>query len=128
MRLSGVTAPLVIQGAVDSAVFETYVEDVLAPQLHPGDVVVWDNVSPHKAAAAVQAVQRAGATLIPLPPMSPDLDPIEEMYSKVKAALRSAGARTREAVIEAIGSAPRQVSTQDILGWFKSRASYAMQA
>jgi transposase len=128
MRLSGVTAPLVIHGAVDTAVFETYAEDVLAPQLHPGDVVVWDNVAPHKATAAVKAVNQAGATLVPLPPMSPDLDPIEEMYSKVKGALRSAGARTTEAVIEAIGSALKQVSLQDISGWFKSRASYAMQA
>jgi transposase len=128
LRLSGVTAPLVIHGAVDAAVFETYTQDVLAPQLHPGDVVVWDNVPPHKARAAVKAVQRAGATLVPWPPMSPDLDPIEEMYSKVKGALRSAGARTTEAVIEAIGSALKKVSTQDILGWFMSRASYAMQA
>jgi transposase len=127
MRLSGVTAPMVIQGAVDSAVFSTYVEDVLAPQLHCGDVVVWDNVSPHKAIAAVEDVQRAGATLIPLPPMSPDLDPIEEMFAKVKSALRSANARTRETVIAAIGSALKQVSTQDIAGWFNSRASYAMQ-
>jgi transposase len=128
MRLSGVTAPLVIQGAVDSAAFETYVEDVLAPQLHPGDVVVWDNVAPHKAAAAVQAVRRTGATLIRLPSMSADLDPIEEMFSKLKTALRSAGARTKEILIEAIGSALRQMSTKDILGWFNSRASYAMQA
>ena len=128
LRLSGVTAPLVIPGAVDTATFEAYVEHGLAPQLHPGDVVVWDNINPHKSAAAREAVGRAGATVVPLPPVSPDLDPIEEMYSKVKGALRSAGARTTEAVIAAIGSALRQVSTRDAFGWFKSRASYAMQA
>ena len=117
LRLSGVTAPLVIHGATDTAAFETYVEQVLAPQLHPGDVVVWDNLRPHKATAAVEAVETGRArTLIPLPPWSPDLDPIEEMYSKVKGALRSAGARTTEAVIEAIGSALKQVSPARHLG------------
>src|SRR5262249_11409216 len=126
-RLSGVTAPFVIDGAVDTAAFETYVQDVLAPQLHPGDVVVWDNVNPHKAAEAVKAVRGMGAQVIRLPPVSPDMDPIEEMFSKVKGALRSAGARTSEAVIEAIALALRQISIKDILGWFKSRASYAMQ-
>lgn len=127
MRLSGVTAPMVIHGAVDKPTFETYAEDVLAPTLHPGDVVVWDNLSPHKAVAVVKAVRRRGAEVIPLPPVSPDMDPIEEMFSKIKGALRSAGARTTDAVIEAIGSALKSVSTQDILGWFKSRASYAMR-
>jgi transposase len=127
VRLSGVLAPIVIHGAVDTATFETYVQNVLAPQLHPGDVVVWDNLNPHKVAAAAEAVERMGAKVIRLPPVSPDLDPIEEMFSKLKGALRSAGARTSEAVIEAIGSALRPISTQDISGWFKSRAAYAMQ-
>lgn len=127
LRLSGVTAPIVIPGAVDSAAIETYVQDVLAPQLHPGDVVVWDNINPHKATAAVKALRRMGAKVVPLPPVSPDLDPIEEMFSKLKGALRSAEARTSEAVIEAIGSALRKISPRDILGWFRSRASYAMQ-
>ena len=128
LRLSGVTAPLVIPGAVDTAAFETYVQDALAPQLHPGDIVIWDNINPHKATAAMKAVRRTGARVVPLPPVSPDLDPIEEMFSKVKAILRSAEARTSEAVIDAIGSALGQVSLSDILGWFKSRAAYAMQA
>jgi transposase len=127
VRRSGVTAPLVVHGAVDAATFETYVHDVLAPTLHPGDVVVWDNATPHKAEGAVESVRATGAFLIPLPPVSPDLDPIEEMFSKVKGALRSAGARTRDAVLEAIGTALRHVSTEDILGWFMSRAQYAMQ-
>ena len=128
LRLSGVTSPLVIRGATDTVTFESYVEQVLAPGLRPGDVVIWDNLQPHKAAAVAKAVKQAGATVVALPPMSPDMNPIEEMYSKVKGSLRAAGARTTEAVTEALGTALKHVSTQDILGWFKSRASYAMRA
>jgi hypothetical protein len=85
------------------------------------------NLQPHKAAAVVTAVEQAGARVVPLPPSSPDLTPIEEMYSKVKGALRAA-ARTVVAIYAAIGPALRDVSPQDILGWFQSRAAYAMQS
>ena len=105
LRLSGVTAPLVFQGATDTAGFETYVEQALVPQPHPGDVVIWDNLKPHKAATVVAAVEQTGARVIPLPPSSPDLTPIEEMFSKVKGALKSAAARTTDAVTTAIGVA-----------------------
>jgi transposase len=128
MRLSGVTAPMIIEGATDAAAFESYVEQVLVPQLHTGDVVIWDNLKPHQAKAAVEAVEHAGASLVPLPPWSPDLSPIEEMFSKVKGALRSASARTKVAVYAAIGRALRDVSPDDISGWFQSRASYAIQS
>ena len=84
LRLSGVSAPFVFPGATDTATFETYVGQALAPQLHPGDVVIWDNLTPHKAQSVVKAVERAGAKVIPLPPSSPDYSPIEEMFSKVK--------------------------------------------
>ena len=127
LRLSGVTAPLVFQGSTDTVTFETYVEQALVPQLHPGDVVIWDNLKPHKAKSVLEAIEGAGARLIPLPPSSPDYSPIEEMFSKVKGALKSAAARTTEAVTDAIGTALRDVTSQDILGWFKSRATYAMQ-
>jgi len=127
LRLSGVTAPLVFQGSTDTATFETYVEQALVPQLHPGDVVIWDNLKPHKVKSVLEAIEGAGARLIPLPPSSPDYSPIEEMFSKVKGALKSAAARTTEAVTDAIGTALRDVTSQDILGWFKSRATYAMQ-
>jgi transposase len=127
LRLSGVTAPLVFQGSTDTAAFETYVEQALVPQLHPGDVVIWDNLKPHKVKSVLEAIEGAGARLIPLPPSSPDYSPIEEMFSKVKGALKSAAARTTEAVTDAIGTALRDVTSQDILGWFKSRATYAMQ-
>jgi transposase len=128
LRLSGVTAPLVFSGATDTATFESYVEQVLVPQLHAGDVVIWDNLKPHKATAVVAVVEAAGATVVPLPPSSPDLSPIEEMFSKVKGALRSAAARTKDVLIDAIGNALRDVRPGDIAGWFRSRATYAMQA
>ena len=127
LRLSGVTAPVVFQGATNTAVFETYVRQALVPQLQAGDVVIWDNLKPHKAKAVVSAVGGAGAHVLPLPPWSSDMTPIEEMYSKVKGALRSVAARTTETLTAAIGSALHDISAQDILGWFQSRAAYAMQ-
>lgn len=128
LRLSGVTAPLVVPGATDTATFESYVEQALVPALRPEDVVIWDNLKPHKASAVVGAVEQAGAQVVPLPPSSPDLTPIEEMFSKVKESLRSAAARTTETVTSAIGSALHDVSPEDILGWFQSRAAYAFQS
>jgi transposase len=128
LRLSGVTAPVVFSGATDTAAFRSYVEQVLVPELRPEDVVIWDNLQPHKAQAVVAAVEQAGARVIPLPSSSPDLTPIEEMFSKVKGALRSAAARSTVAIHAAIGSALHEVSPQDILGWFQSRAAYAMQS
>jgi transposase len=128
LRLSGVTAPLVFPGATDTATFQSYVDQVLVPQLKPGDVVIWDNLQPHKAESVVRAVEAAKARVIPLPSSSPDLTPIEEMFSKVKSTLRSVAARTTEAITIAIGPALLDVSPQDILGWFQSRAAYAIQA
>src|SRR5438270_7019103 len=127
MRLSGVTATLAFPGATDTEVFETYVAEVLAPELKPGDVVIWDNLKPHQSEEAIEAVEAAGAEVVPLPPWSPDLAPIEEMFSKVKGSLRSAAARTKEAVYAAFGSALHDVTLGDIAGWFQDRAAYAMQ-
>src|SRR4051812_23874475 len=127
LRLSGVTATLAFPGATNASVFETYVEEVLAPELKPGDVVVWDNLKPHESEEAIEAVEAAGARVVPLPPWSPDLTPIEEMISKVKGSLRSAAARTKETVYEAFGSALHDVTLGDIAGWFQDRAAYAMQ-
>ena len=127
LRLSGVTAPLAFKGATDADIFESYVEDVLVPELKPGDVVIWDNLKPHKSEEAIEAVEAAGARVEPLPPWSPDLTPIEEMVSKVKGAMRSAAARTTEAVYWAFASALDDVTLDDITGWFRSRATYAMR-
>jgi transposase len=127
LRLSGVTAPLAFRGATNTDIFETYVQEVLVPQLKPGDVVIWDNLKPHKSEEAIEAIEAVGARVEPLPPWSPDLTPIEEMVSKVKGAMRSAAARTTEAVYGAFTSALHDVTLEDITGWFRSRAAYAMQ-
>src|SRR3954454_6630490 len=127
LRLSGVTAALAFPGATNTDVFEAYVQDVLVPELKPGDVVIWDNLKPHESEEAIAAVEAAGARVVPLPPWSPDLTPIEEMVSKVKGAMRSAGARTTNAVYWAFASALDQVTLEDIAGWFQSRAAYAMR-
>ncbi len=95
IRLGGVTAALAFPGATNSSLFKNYVEEVLVLELKPGDVVVWDNLTPHQSEEAVEAVERAGARVVPLPPWSPGLTPIEEMVSKVKNAMRSAVARRR---------------------------------
>jgi transposase len=127
LRLSGVTATLAFPGATNADVFETYVAEVLVPELNPGDVVVWDNLKPHESEEAIEAVESAGARVVPLPAWSPDYTPIEEMISKVKGALRSAGARTKETVDAAFGSALHDVTIENIAGWFQDRAAYAMQ-
>ena len=126
VRLSGVTAPFAFEGATDQPAFRTYAQQVLAPAVAAGDVVVWDNLQPHKDAAAVRAVEEAGAVVVPAPPWSPDLIPIEEMFSKVKEVLRSLAGRTTDAVYAALAAALEQVSPQDIRGWFQHRAAYAM--
>src|SRR4051812_34179636 len=105
LRLSGVTATLAFPGATNTDVFETYVEEVLVPELKPGDVVVWDNLKPRGAEEAIEAIEAAGARVVPLPPWSPDLTPIEEMVSKVKGSMRSAAGRTKEAAYAAYASA-----------------------
>src|SRR5215470_200677 len=127
LRLSGVTAALAFPGATHTDWFENYVADVLVPELKPGDVVVWDNLTPHQSEEAAEAVAAAGARLVPLPPWSPDLTPIEEMVSKVKGAMRAAAARTTETVYAAFASALHDVAPEDIAGWFRHRAAYAMQ-
>jgi transposase len=126
LRLAGVTAPFAFAGATDTPAFQTYAQRVLAPEVGPGDVVVWDNLQPHKDAEAIRAVEAAGAVVVPAPPWSPDLIPIEEMFSKVKEGLRAVAARTTEAIYAALGAVLAQVSPQDIQGWFHDRAAYAM--
>jgi transposase len=118
IRLDGSTAPMVIDGPTDADVFAAYVQHVLAPSLHIGDVVIMDNLSPHKMAAVEAAIHAAGAEVLFLPPYSPDLNPIEQMWSKVKAFLRALKARTQDGLLAGIRDALRSVNPDDVRGWF----------
>ena len=118
VRLDGSTACMAVDGPVDTQVFEAYVRSVLCPTLRSGDIVIMDNLSPHKSEPTLSLIKQAGAEVRFLPAYSPDLNPIENMWSKVKASLRSAEARTQLVLIEAIGSALRNVTRQDAMNWF----------
>jgi transposase len=120
LRLDGSTAAMVVEGATDRDVFEAYVLHVLIPSLREGDIVVLDNLAPHKTPGIVSAIEAAGAEVWFLPPYSPDLNPIEKMWSKVKEFLRAAKARTEEALLKAIGVALKTVCPSDAQGWFGS--------
>jgi transposase len=120
LRLDGSTTAMVIEGATDREVFEAYVQHVLIPTLRHGDVVVLDNLAPHKTPEIVAAIEAAGAQVWFLPPYSPDLNPIEKMWSKVKQFLRSAKARTKEALLNAIATALQSVCSSDAQGWYAS--------
>lgn len=118
VRLDGSTACMTIEGPTDTPVFQAYVRAILVPSLRPGDIVVMDNLSPHKNEHTVALIEQAGASVRFLPPYSPDLNPIEMMWSKVKALLRGAEARTAEQLQLAIAQALRRVTPQDAAHWF----------
>jgi transposase len=118
LRVSGPTAPMVIRGPVDTEVFRAYTQRVLVPTLNKGDIVVLDNLSSHKAPDIRECIEDAGATLRFLPPYSPDLNPIEMMWSKVKAYLRRAAARTETNLNDAVAHALQTVNIQDAQNWF----------
>lgn len=118
LRLDGSTACMTIEGAADTEVFQAYVRHVLCPTLRPGDVVIMDNLSPHKSEPTLSLITDAGAHILFLPAYSPDLNPIEKMWSKVKNFLRSAEARTETALIEAIAAALMTITPQDAINWF----------
>ena len=104
LRHDGVIAPFVLDGAMTGEVFRAYVEQMLAPALLPGDVVVMDNLPAHKVAGIKEAIRAAGASILYLPPYSPDLNPIEQLFAKLKALLRKAADRTQDALWDTIGS------------------------
>jgi len=118
MRLDGSTACMTIEGAADTEVFQAYVREVLCPTLRPGDIVIMDNLSPHKSEPTLSLITQSGAQILFLPAYSPDLNPIEKMWSKVKSCLRTAEARTHEALLQAIASALQSVTRQDAMNWF----------
>jgi transposase len=120
IRLNGSTACMALEGTTDTDSFRVYVAQVLVPTLQPGDMVVMDNLSPHKSDQTLALILAAGAQVLFLPAYSPDLNPIEKMWSKIKSLLRSAEARTPDELILAIGRALAQVTAQDAIGWFAS--------
>lgn len=120
IRLDGSTACMTVNGPTDTEVFRTYVRGVLVPTLRPGDLVIMDNLSPHKSELTLALFAAAGAEVLFLPPYSPDFNPIEKMWSKVKQSLRSAEARTEGDLLQAIAAALASVTAKDAIHWFAS--------
>ena len=118
VRLNGTTACMTIEGATNTGVFQAYVREVLVPSLRPGDIVVMDNLGAHKNELTVGLIEQAGAEVRFLPAYSPDLNPIEMMWSKVKALLRKAQARNHPDLLAAIASALNAVTPDDAIGSF----------
>ena len=124
VRLGGTCAPWVFEGAMDGEMFLAWLRQGLVPTLRPGDVVVLDNLATHKVAGVRETVEAAGARLRYLPPYSPDLNPIENLWSKIKGHLRRLAPRTAAELLQAVATAFADISVQDCLGFF-SHAGYA---
>jgi transposase len=118
LDVNGVRAMMTVEGATDAEVFETFLERVLLRKLKPGDIVVLDNVGAHKTADVRRLIRGIGARVLYLPPYSPDLNPIELCWSKLKALLREFGARTRHALDDAIRRAMDLIDGADATAWF----------
>jgi transposase len=127
MTLGGMGETMAVEGSTDQEVFEAYVEHALAPTLQAGQVVVMDNLSAHKPAKVRELIELRGCELIYLPAYSPDFNPIEEAFAKIKDMLRQAGARTKDALMGVLGEALSAVSAQDARGYFE-HAGYRLQA
>lgn len=125
LRVSGMIAPWCIDGAMDGAAFLTYVQGVLVPTLKPGDIVICDNLGSHKVEGVREAIEKAGARLLYLPAYSPDLNPIETAFSKIKAMLRKAAERSVEALWRAIGRIIKTISAQECSNFFR-KAGYVL--
>jgi transposase len=126
VTLDGMGPGLLVEGGISTAGFEAYVEHVLAPTLEPGQIVVMDNLQQHRGARTREAIEARGAELWFLPSYSPDLNPIEEAFSKLKALLRTAAARTHEALVAAIWAALEAITPADARGYF-SHCGYPVQ-
>lgn len=118
LRLSGIAAPMLLDGPMNGDAFLAYVEQVLAPELEPGDVVIMDNLPAHKVTGVRQAIEAAGAKLLYLPPYSPDFNPIEMAFSKLKAILRKAAARSIDDLWQVIADSLDRFSEQDCRNYF----------
>ena len=126
LGVQGMRCSTVVDGAVNAEVFEAFVEQVLAPDLHAGDVVVMDNLSSHKRRKTRRLIESAGAQMLFLPPYSPDLNPIEMIFAKIKQSLRSLACRTREQLWSIMQSVLDQVSTSDAANCFR-HCGYTLQ-
>lgn len=120
LRLGGIAAPMVLDGPMNGDAFLAYIRQVLIPELTPGDVVIMDNLPAHKVAGVREAIETAGANLIYLPPYSPDFNPIEMAFSKLKAYLRAAAARTIPDLWQAIADAIKQFKPDECRNYFKA--------
>ena len=127
IRLAGVVTAMIVDGAFDGEAFTAFTTAFLAPALKPGDVVVMDNLASHKLQAVIQAIEAVGARVLFLPPYSPDYNPIEMCWSKVKEYLRSQAARTSKALDDAIARGLELITLSDLVGWFK-HCGYAVRA
>lgn len=116
--LRGLVAPLMVRGSINGAVFEAYVEQFVVPVLLPGDILLWDNLAAHKRATVRELVESVGASIVFLPPYSPDTNPIEMAWSKVKTILRSQAARSWDHLVEAVVVALSAITIADIANWF----------
>jgi len=123
----GMGEAMVVEGPTTGKVFETYIEHFLARRLEEEQVVIWDNLGAHKGDRVRELIEARGAQVLFLPAYSPDFSPIEEAFSKIKALLKKAGARTREALVEAMGEVLSAVTPQDTGGWF-SHCGYEIKA
>lgn len=121
MSVRGLIATMTIEEPTDSDIFLAYVQKVLCPALRPGDLVVMDNLSSHKADGVRESIEAAGAGLLYLPPYSPDLNPIEKAWAKLKLLLRSAKARSKEALDQAITQLLPNITSEDAKAWFRLR-------
>lgn len=120
LRLSGMTAPMILDGAMDGDAFRVYVRDFLAPTLRKGDIVIMDNLPSHKVGGIREAIEAAGAKLHYLPPYSPDLNPIEQAFSKIKAMLRKTAARSISALNKAIARIIRSISPSECAAYLNN--------
>jgi transposase len=120
LRADGMTAPMVVNGAMDGDMFVAWTSTLLVPTLSPGDIVVMDNLSSHKRAEVAELIAAAGARLLYLPPYSPDLNPIENAFAKLKALLRKAAARTKAALEAAIAEAIDALSPEDCINFIRA--------
>ena len=120
LRLGGMTAPMVVDGPMNGEIFRAYVSQVLAPTLKPGDIVVMDNLPAHRAPGVRDLIEAAGAELRYLPPYSPDFNPIEMAFSKLKAFLKKAAARTLDALWDAIAKAIDAFTPNECANFFKA--------